>query len=95
MIMVHHYIQIGTEQVSVFEGHGSSVNFPHPDFWTARRDRARPNWPSPTQLVTIIGSTESTARKMLTLDCTPGCTFLERSQADAKWDHREEARPQR
>jgi hypothetical protein len=39
-------------------------------------------------LVTIIGATESIGRKMLTLDYTLGCSFLERSQADANWHHR-------
>jgi hypothetical protein len=29
----------------------------------------------------------------LTLDYTPGCNFLERSEADANWDHRKEDRP--
>jgi hypothetical protein len=30
---------------------------------------------------------ETIARKMLTLDYTPGCSFLERRQADANWHH--------
>src|SRR2546427_712481 len=39
--------------------------------------------------------TEFIFRKMLTLDYTPECNFLERSQADASRGHGKEDRPQR